>query len=71
MKNDLLKRTRYYKGYKQYEMADKIGISRQTYNYKENGKLQFTSEEIIKISRELNLTLEDVNGIFFDGQLSN
>lgn len=39
MKNDLLKRTRYYKGYKQYEMADIIGLSRQTYNYKENGKL--------------------------------
>lgn len=71
MKNDLLKRTRYYKGYKQYQMADKIGLSRQTYNYKENGRLPFNAEEIIKISRELDLTLEEVNEIFFDGQLPN
>ena len=71
MKNDLLKRTRYYKGYKQYQMADIIGLSRQTYNYKENGKLPFTSEEIIKISIQLNLRLEEVNDIFFNGQLPN
>lgn len=71
MPNDLLKRTRYYKGYKQYEMADKIGISRQSYNSKENGKLQFLQEEIIKVSRELNLTLEEVNKIFFNSKLSN
>lgn len=71
MLNNLLKRIRCYKGYKQYEMADKVGISRQSYNYKENNKMQFTPEEIIKISRELNLTLEEVDEIFFDGKLSN
>lgn len=71
MKNDLLKRTRYYKGYKQYQMADKIGLSRQTYNYKENGRLPFNSEEIINISKELKLTLPEVNEIFFDGKLPN
>ena len=52
-------------------MADTICISRQSYNYKENNKMQFTPGEIIKISRELNLTLEEVDEIFFDGKLSN
>ena len=71
MNNDLLKRMRAYRGYKQYEIAEIIGLSRQTYNYKENGKLPFTSEEIIKISIQLNLRLEEVNDIFFNGQLPN
>ena len=71
MNNELLKRMRAYKGYRQYEMADIIGISRQTYNYKENGRLSFTSEEIIKISIQLNLRLDEVNEIFFNGKLPN
>ena len=39
MNLNLLKRTRMYKGYQQYEVADGIGLSRQTYNYKEMGKV--------------------------------
>ena len=68
---NLLKRMRYFKGYKQYEMADEIGISRQAYNYKENGKLCFNTYEIIKISERLELTLQQVNEIFFYGKLPN
>ena len=46
---ELLKRTRMYKGYQQYEVAEGIGLTRQTYNYKENGKSSFNIDEIIGI----------------------
>ena len=45
-----------YKGYQQYEVADGIGLTRQTYNYKENGKSY--------------LTFNEVNEIFFDNVIS-
>lgn len=63
---NLLKRTRLYKGYQQYEVADGIGLTRQTYNYKENGKSPFNIDEIVKITSFLKLTFNEVNAIFFD-----
>ena len=54
MNLNLLKRTRMYKGYQQYEVADGIGLSRQTYNYKENGKSSFNIDEIVRIVSFLN-----------------
>ena len=45
---ELLKRTRMYKGYQQYEVAEGIGLTRQTYNYKENGKSSFNIDELLE-----------------------
>ena len=47
-------------------MAELIGVSRKIYNLKENGKKDFTVEDICKISHHLNLTIDEVNEIFFD-----
>lgn len=69
MNLNLLKRTRLYKGYQQYEVADGIGISRQTYNYKENGKSLFNIEETARVVSFLNLTLDEINEIFFDNAI--
>ena len=70
MNLNLLKRTRLYKGYQQYEVADGIGISRQTYNSKENGKSSFNIHELIRIVIFLNLTFNEVNEIFFDNAIA-
>ena len=70
MNLDLLKRTRMYKGYQQYEVADSIGLSRQTYNYKENGKSPFNAYEIVKIVSFLSLNFDEVNEIFFNNSIS-
>ena len=67
---DLLKRTRMYKGYQQYEIADGIGLTRQTYNYKENGKSPFNSDELLRIAVFLDLNSKEVNEIFFDNLIS-
>ena len=67
---DLLKITRMYKGYQQYEIADGIGLTRQTYNYKENGKSPFNSDELLRIAVFLDLNSKEVNEIFFDNLIS-
>ena len=54
----------------QKDMADKLGITYVTYSLKENDKLEFTRKEISTISKVLNLTLEDVNEIFFDSKIT-
>ena len=54
----------------QKEMADILGITHVTYSHKENGKHEFTRKEISTISKVLNLTLEDVNEIFFDSKIT-
>ena len=70
MNLNLLKRTRMYKGYQQYEVADGIGISRQTYNSNENAKSSFNIDELIRIVLFLNLTFNEVNEIFFDNAIA-
>lgn len=59
-----------YKGYQQYEVADGIGLTMQTYNYKENGKSSFNIDELTRIVLFLNLTFNEVNEIFFDNVIS-
>ena len=68
---ELLKRTRMYKGYQQYEVAEGIGLTRQTYNYKENGKSSFNIDEIIGIVLFLELNCREVNEIFYNNSISN
>ena len=52
-------------GLKAYELADSIGISRQSMSYKLNGKRPFTVKDIDSISKKLDLSLEERDEIFF------
>ncbi|HBG3256195.1 TPA: helix-turn-helix domain-containing protein [Clostridioides difficile] len=60
MKKRSLKAGRIEAGYTQEELAYKIGISKSTYNLKENGKRNFTEKEMIMISYILNKTMDEL-----------
>lgn len=51
------------------DMAAAIGKSVVSYAKKERGEVKFSDEEKVVIARELDLTPEQVNAIFFDGNL--
>lgn len=51
------------KGFTQEKMANLLGISKNNYNLKENGKLDFNLMEVKKILEILNSSYED---IFFE-----
>ena len=69
MKLRLLKAKRVLKGMYQHELAKEIGVSHKTYNFKENGKVEFNVEEILKVIECLDLTFDEVNDIFFANKL--
>jgi DNA-binding XRE family transcriptional regulator len=71
MNSNLLKSKRIFKGLLQKKAAEKLGLTEKTYNYKENGKVEFKANEIVIISTILDLTMKDVNEIFFDDNLPN
>lgn len=59
------------KGFSQEKMAEMLGISKNNYNLKENGKLDFNLVEVKNILRILNCTYDE---IFFEEnvtQISN
>ena len=51
------------------DMAAAIGKSVISYTKKESGKVKFSDEEKVIVAKELDLTSEQVNAIFFDGNL--
>ena len=51
------------------DMANLIGKSLNTYGKKERGDVEFTDEEKVIVAKELELSPEQVNRIFFDGNL--
>lgn len=51
------------------DMAAAIGKSVVSYSKKERGEVGFSDEEKVIIARELDLTVDQVNAIFFDGSL--
>lgn len=51
------------------DMAVAIGKSLVSYSKKERGEVKFTDEEKVIVTRELDLSNEQVNTIFFDGNL--
>lgn len=53
------------------DLADSIGLSRQSMSYKLNGKRDFTVREIDAISRLLDLSLEERDEIFFANTVEN
>ena len=69
LKLRLLKSKRVLKGIYQHEMAKEIGISHKSYNFKENWKVGFNVDEILKVIECLDLTFDEVNDIFFFNKL--
>lgn len=57
------------KGKSKAELAAAIGKSVVSYAKKESGKVQFTDEEKVIVTRELDLSREQFDDIFFDGNL--
>lgn len=51
------------------DMADALDITYDAYIRKEKGEVGFSTEQIIITARELNLTAELINKIFFDDKL--
>ena len=51
------------------DMAAAIGKSEAAYSKKERGDFRFTDEEKVILTKELDLTGEQFNAIFFDGKL--
>jgi len=47
------------------EIAQALGMTIATFNYKVNNKREFKASEIKKLSEHLSLTAEEVNTIFF------
>lgn len=61
-------RARY--GYSGAEMARILGLKcRESYYQKERGKCNFSLDQVMKIANELNLSMGNINTIFFDGKL--
>lgn len=69
MNMKLLKSKRVLKGFTQKDIAKKMNLSEKTFNHKEQGKICFKPTEIIEISKLLDLTISDVNEIFFSNNL--
>lgn len=55
-----LKGKRVEKGFTQKDVAKEIGIAVQTYNGKENGKIEFSVSECIAIMKMLDCTFEEL-----------
>lgn len=56
-------------GYKQKQVAEKLGIAVSSYCNKENGITKFTDEEKFKLADVLGLTPAQLNAFLFDGKL--
>lgn len=56
-------------GYTQQYMADRLDISLDTYRKKEKGTIKFADTEKVTVAKLLELTAQQVNDFFFDGQL--
>lgn len=52
-------------GYKIKYLAEKMEISRQVLSNKIHGRSEFRSDEIVKLSRLLNINIEERERIFF------
>ncbi|QJA07642.1 helix-turn-helix transcriptional regulator [Romboutsia sp. CE17] len=66
MGRKILKSKRALLGLTQVDIASKLGINIKSYNLKENGKVKFKLEEVVAVSKILNLTLDEVDEIFLN-----
>ncbi|MGL4914478.1 MAG: helix-turn-helix transcriptional regulator [Romboutsia sp.] len=62
----ILKSKRALLGLTQVQAAHKMGINIKSYNLKENGKRLFSLDEVVKVSKVLDLSLEEVNKVFLN-----
>ena len=53
----------------QREVADALGISFDAYRKRENGVVEFSNEQQIKMMELLGMTLKQFNDAFYDGKL--
>ena len=51
-------------GYTQQYMADRLGISLDTYRKKEKGVIKFADQEKVAVAKLLELTAQQVNDFF-------
>jgi len=70
MKTLKLKAARVEKGFIQSKLAEHLGITEATYNRKELGLKNFSIAEIKKLSALLDLSLDQIDEIFFDQELT-
>lgn len=69
IKPNEVKSARVRLGYDQQFMADSLGISLDSYGGKERGKLNFTDAEKIELAKILNMTVDQLNDVLFEGKL--
>ena len=48
-------------------IANDLGLSEQAFYNKLNGQTEFKNSEIVKLTKILQLSMDSVNSIFFDG----
>lgn len=60
MNVNVLKSLRVKQGLKQKDVANYLGIKKNTYAGKENGNRKFTIEEAIKLSKLFDCSIEDI-----------
>ena len=69
MKLNSIKKCRYARGIKQYEMAKLMNLPLKKYNEMENLKRDFTIRDIIVFSKYTGIDVYQVNEIFFNNEL--
>lgn len=69
MKTNELKAERVRQGKTRKYMACLIKKGVDTYTKKENGKVKFTTDEVVTVANDLDFTFDKFNDIFFDGKL--
>ncbi len=67
----LLKAKRVERDVYQAELAELLGVTPKSVCHKENSsRCRFTVDEMLAISKHLELTLEEFDAIFFDNKLT-
>lgn len=51
------------------DMAVILGLTDTSWRLKAQGSISFSIKQVLEVARELELNLEEVNIIFFDGKL--
>lgn len=52
------------------ELAACLGLSEQAFYNKLHGRTEFKNSEILKLARKLDLSMRDVNVIFFNASVN-
>lgn len=66
----LLKTARVRAGFTQKQLAKAIDMGETSYTKRENGIVDFTSKEIIRIVKALKLSDTEIQAIFFNNEVA-